>query len=100
MMGQGEEALAFVAGDQGWNQASTAKNIISGFKVGKLDAEWFWVLSYGILAAVVVIANSMMFFSVGKNKFLHTNSHRYYIRAIKTRRVLVVVVCKSLHRCA
>ena len=70
-------AAMFVSGD-GWSTEGDAgpTNILSGFMVGRLDAEWFWVFGYGAVSVLIVILNTLMLFSIGKNKFLHTNTHR------------------------
>lgn len=37
--------------------------------------EWAWVAGYSTLSTLVVIFNFLIFFSVGKNKFLHYGTH-------------------------
>ena len=48
-----------------------------GFGRGQFNEEWFWVLGYGTAAVVVIVANIMVLCSIGKNSFLHTNTHRF-----------------------
>ena len=71
------EPNRFVSGEQDWNNQRSGPNVLSGFQLGKLDAEWFWVFGYGTLSVLVFIFNTLILFSIGKNRFLHTNTHRY-----------------------
>ena len=43
---------------------------------GQFNEEWFWVFGYGTAAVLVIVANIMVLCSIGKNAFLHTNTHR------------------------
>ena len=43
---------------------------------GQFNEEWFWVFGYGTAAVIVIVANIMVLCSIGKNAFLHTNTHR------------------------
>ena len=48
-----------------------------GLGRGQFNEEWFWVFGYGTAAVLVIVANIMVLCSIGKNAFLHTNTHRY-----------------------
>ena len=46
--------------------------------------EWAWVGGYSSLATLVILANVLLIFSVGKNKFLHYSFH-YVVVALSLR---------------
>ena len=46
--------------------------------------EWGWVAGYSSLSTLVIIFNSLLFFSVAKNSYLHYSTH-YTILAIAFR---------------
>jgi len=53
--------------------------------------EWAWVGGYSSLSTLVFIFNILIFFSVGKNKFLHYSFH-YVIIALSLRNLLRVIL--------
>ena len=46
--------------------------------------EWAWVGGYSSISTLVFIFNIIIFFSIGKNKFLHYSFH-YVIVALSLR---------------
>ena len=46
--------------------------------------EWAWVGGYSSLSTLVILANLLLIFSVGKNKFLHY-SFNYVVVALSLR---------------
>jgi hypothetical protein len=46
--------------------------------------EWAWVAGYSSLSTLVIIFNSLLFFSVAKNSYLHYSTH-YTILALAFR---------------
>lgn len=57
--------------------------------------EWAWVGGYSCISTLVFIFNILIFFSVGKNNFLHYSFH-YVIVALSLRNLLRVVLTLSL----
>eukprot|EP00092_Neocalanus_flemingeri_P021172 GFUD01022946.1.p1 GENE.GFUD01022946.1~~GFUD01022946.1.p1 ORF type:complete len:375 (-),score=85.63 GFUD01022946.1:119-1243(-) len=57
--------------------------------------EWAWVGGYSSLSTLVFIFNILIFFSVGKNKFLHYSFH-YLIVALSLRNLLRVILTLCL----
>eukprot|EP00092_Neocalanus_flemingeri_P031599 GFUD01034317.1.p1 GENE.GFUD01034317.1~~GFUD01034317.1.p1 ORF type:complete len:375 (-),score=78.36 GFUD01034317.1:135-1259(-) len=57
--------------------------------------EWAWVGGYSSLSTLVFIFNILIFFSVGKNKFLHYSFH-YIIVALSLRNLLRVILTLCL----
>jgi len=57
--------------------------------------EWAWVGAYSSVSTLVFIFNILIFFSVGKNKFLHYSFH-YVIVALSLRNLLRVVLSLCL----
>jgi len=57
--------------------------------------EWAWVGAYSSVSTLVFIFNILIFFSVGKNKFLHYSFH-YVIVALSVRNLLRVLLSLCL----
>eukprot|EP00092_Neocalanus_flemingeri_P064416 GFUD01078171.1.p1 GENE.GFUD01078171.1~~GFUD01078171.1.p1 ORF type:complete len:375 (-),score=86.46 GFUD01078171.1:157-1281(-) len=62
---------------------------------GSWYIEWAWVGGYSSLSTLVFIFNILIFFSVGKNKFLHYSFH-YIIVALSLRNLLRVILTLCL----
>jgi len=54
--------------------------------------DWVWVAGYSSLSTLVIILNLLVFFSIGKNSYLHYSTH-YTVLAIAIRNILFVIVC-------
>jgi len=54
--------------------------------------EWVWVAGYSSLSTLVIIFNSILFFSVAKNSFLHYSTH-YTVLAMAVRNIMYMLVC-------
>jgi len=57
--------------------------------------EWAWVGAYSSVSTLIFIFNILIFFSVGKNKFLHHSFH-YVIVALSIRNLLRVLLSLCL----
>jgi len=57
--------------------------------------EWAWVGAYSSVSTLIFIFNILIFFSVGKNRFLHYSFH-YVIVALSIRNLLRVLLSLSL----
>jgi len=57
--------------------------------------EWAWVGGYSSISTLIFIFNILIFFSIGKNKFLHYSFH-YVIVVLSLRNILRVVLTLCL----
>jgi len=53
--------------------------------------EWLWVAGYSSLSTLVIIFNSLIFFSVGKNSYLHYSTH-YTVLALALRNIIYMLL--------
>ncbi|XP_023334440.1 uncharacterized protein LOC111705927 [Eurytemora carolleeae] len=54
-----------------------------------------WVTGYSSLSTLVIIFNSILFFSVGKNSYLHYSTH-YTVLVLAVRNILYTIVCTCI----